>query len=83
MLPAKDRRGKTAWLGPLALVLGLASWFVPVGDGLAAIAVICGIGSIMTRGAHRVDWTAAVGFAAGAIQLYVALLLALLATVEI
>lgn len=69
-LPAKDRSGKSAWLGPIALYLGLVSWVAIVGGVIvAAAAVACGLGSIVTRAEYGVDWTAVAGTAAGTGQL--------------
>lgn len=73
---AKERRGKSAWLGPLALGLGLLCWVLPIGSEVAAATAIgCGIGSIATRREFRIDWTAVAGICAGAGQLYFALML--------
>lgn len=74
--PARSRMGKTAWLGPLALGLGLVCWLLPIGGEIAAACAIgCGTGSIVTRRDHRVDWTAVAGICAGVLQLYFALVL--------
>lgn len=74
--PAKDRPGKAAWLGPLALALGVLCWLAPIGsEVVAAGAIACGAGSIATRREYRIDWTAVAGISAGALQLYLALML--------
>lgn len=75
-LPAKDRPGIPAWLGPVALCLGLLSWVVPVGGiALGLVAVACGVVSVWTRGPYRVDGTAVAGAALGALQVVSSLLL--------
>lgn len=75
-LPAKERSGKSSWLGPVALGLGLLSWLLPVGGEVVAIvAVGCGTASIVTRRAFRIDWTAATGICVAAAQLFLALVL--------
>lgn len=74
--PAKDRAGKAAWLGPLALGLGLLCWLLPIGGEAVAVGAIgCGAGSIGTRREYRVDWTAVAGICAGGLQLFLALML--------
>ena len=75
-LPAKDRPGKGAWWGPVALGVGLLSWAVPgAGAGLAVVAVICGVLSVATRGAYRVDATALAGIGVAGLQIAVTLLM--------
>lgn len=76
--PAKDRPGRSAWLGPVALALALASWLFPFGEVVAVLAIITGGVSIATRREYRVDWTAAAGVCVGAAQLYFALMLGLM-----
>jgi len=74
--PTNDRPGKAAWLGPLALGLGVLCWLAPIGSEVVAAAAIgCGAGSIATRREHRIDWTAVAGISAGVLQLYLALML--------
>ncbi|MQA62949.1 MAG: hypothetical protein GEU86_15985 [Actinophytocola sp.] len=74
--PARDRPGKAAWLGPLALGLGLLCWLAPVGSELVASAAITsGAVSIVTRRGYRIDWAAAAGIFAGTLHLYVAVML--------
>ena len=73
-LPAKHRPGRSAWLGPASLALGLLAWAVPVaGSALAAVALVCGIISVRTRGAYRIDATALLGSVAGLGQLVLSL----------
>lgn len=73
-LPAAHRPGRSAWLGPASLGLGLLAWAVPgAGSALAAAAVVCGVASVRTRGAYRVDATALLGSAAGFCQLALSL----------
>lgn len=73
-LRARDRPGKVAWLGPIAVGLGLLSWLTPVGGPVvASVAVGCGVVSIVTRRPYRIDWTAVVGICLGAGQLALAL----------
>ncbi len=75
-LPARDRRGKLALLGPVSLGLGLLSWLTPfVGVAVAVVGIVCGVASILTRGEYRVDWTAGVGIALGGAQLFFELVL--------
>ena len=75
-LRARDRPGKAAWLGPIAVGLGLLGWLTPVGGVVvASIAVVCGVVSIVTRRPYRIDWTAVVGICLGAGQLFLALVL--------
>ncbi|WP_158852108.1 hypothetical protein [Saccharothrix deserti] len=75
-LPAKDRPGKDAWLGPIALCLGLLSWPTPAGGAvLAAGAVVCGVRSMTTKTEYRLDWTAVTGTGIGALQLLLSLML--------
>lgn len=78
--PAKDRTGKSAWLGPAALALALLSWVIPFGEVVAAAALASGGASIATRREYRVDWTAAAGIALAAVQLYLALLLTVMSS---
>jgi hypothetical protein len=73
-LRARDRPGNAAWLGPIAVGLGVLGWLAPVGGVVvAAVAVGCGVVSIVTRRPYRIDWTAVVGFCLGAGQLFLAL----------
>lgn len=73
--PAGDRSDRTVWLGPLALGLGLLCWLAPIaGEAVAAAAIASGAGSIATRREYRIDWTAVAGICAGALQLYLALM---------
>ncbi|ONI80177.1 hypothetical protein ALI22I_43040 [Saccharothrix sp. ALI-22-I] len=75
-LPAKDRPGKAAWLGPISLCLGLLSWPTPAGGPILAVsAVICGTLSMTTRTEYRLDWTAITGTTIGALQLLLSLML--------
>lgn len=75
-LPAKDRPGKRAWLGPVSLCLGVVSWAIPGGGTLiAAGAIACGVASMATRAEYRLDWTAITGTCAGAGQLPLSLML--------
>ncbi|WP_433869033.1 hypothetical protein [Saccharopolyspora sp. CA-218241] len=73
--PAKDRPGRQAWLGPLALGIGLGSWLVPGGIPVALVAVACGAWSVRTRGPYRIDGTAVAGAVAGGLQVLFSLLL--------
>ncbi|WP_447004097.1 hypothetical protein ACRAKI_31355 [Saccharothrix isguenensis] len=75
-LPAKDRPGRDAWLGPLSLCLGLLSWPIPVGGvALAVAAVACGALSMGTRTEYRLDWTAVTGTSVAVLQLLLSLML--------
>ena len=75
-LRARDRPGKGAWLGPIALGLAILSWLTPIGGPIVALAACgCGIVSIATRRPYRIDWTAAVGIGLGTGQLFLALVL--------
>jgi hypothetical protein len=75
-LRARDRPGKAAWLGPIAVGLGLLAWLTPLGGVVVALlAVGCGVVSIVTRRPYRIDWTAVVGICLGAGQLFLALVL--------
>ena len=75
-LPAKNRPGKLAWLGPISLCIGLVSWVVPGGGPIiAAAAVACGVVSVLTRGRYRVDGTAVAGICAGGLQVAFSLVL--------
>jgi hypothetical protein len=75
-LRARDRPGKAAWLGPIAIGLGLLCWLTPVGGvAVAAVAIGCGVVSVATRRPYRIDWTAVVGICLGAGQLFLALVL--------
>lgn len=75
-LPAKDRPGKSAWLGPVALCSGLVSWVAPGGGMvIALVAAACGVVSIRTRGPYRVDWIAVVGIGVAVLQALFSLLL--------
>lgn len=75
-LPARERSGKSSWLGPIALGLGLLSWVLPIGGEVVAIVAIgCGTASIVTRGEFRIDWTAVTGICVAAAQLFFALIL--------
>ncbi len=74
-LPAKDRPGKQAWLGPMSLLLGLVSWTLPVVSlPVAAVAIVCGAVSMSTSRQYRLDWTAVVGTGVGAARGLVSLL---------
>lgn len=75
-LPARDRRGKLAALGPVALGLGVLCWLTPlVGAIVAILAIACGVVSIVTRRMYRVDWTATTGICLGGAQLFFELVL--------
>jgi hypothetical protein len=75
-LPAKDRPGKDAWLGPVSLCLALLSWPVPAGGTvLAASAVACGVRSMTTKTEYRLDWTAVTGTCIGVLQFLLSLML--------
>lgn len=75
-LPARDRRGKLASLGLVSLGLGVLCWLLPfVGVVVAAVAIGCGIVSIVTRREYRIDWTAVVGICLGSAQLFFELVL--------
>lgn len=77
-LPAKDRHGRSAWLGPLSLFLGLVSWVAFAGGAIFGLAAVgCGVVSIATRAEYRVDWTAVAGAVVGAGQLLLSLMLLL------
>lgn len=74
-LPTKGRPGKQAWLGPVALCLGLLSWLAPVlGIPFALGAVTCGAVSMSSR-EYRIDWMAAAGVGIGLTQVLASLLL--------
>ncbi|MBE9375600.1 hypothetical protein IQ251_14195 [Saccharopolyspora sp. HNM0983] len=74
-LPAKDRPGRSAWLGPASLALGMLSWALPGGGAaLAAAALVCGVVSMRTRGAYRIDGTAVAGSGVAVGQLVMSLL---------
>ncbi|MQA08695.1 MAG: hypothetical protein GEU98_09135 [Pseudonocardiaceae bacterium] len=74
--PAKHRPGKSAWLGPVALLLALGSWATPLaGPAMALAATIAGAVSIATRRQFRIDWTAIAGIVTGLGQLLFALIL--------
>lgn len=75
VLPAKDRKGKAAWLGPASIALALVSWVVPFGWVVALAACACGALSIGTRREYRIDWTAVVGSCLGGAQVFVELVL--------
>ncbi|OZM72254.1 hypothetical protein CFN78_14620 [Amycolatopsis antarctica] len=81
-LPAKDRPGKQAWLGPVALALAVISWITPVaGPVVAGVAIACAGWSMFTAREYQVDWTAAVGAVVGLGQLgFAAVLFALSVT---
>lgn len=69
-LPARDRRGRFAALGSIALGLGVLSWLVPlVGAVVAVLAIVAGNVSILTRRDYRIDWTAVAGIGLGGAQL--------------
>lgn len=75
-LPARDRRGKLASLGPIALGLSVLSWLIPfVGVAVAAVAIALGVASILTRKEYRVDWTAGAAICVGGAQLFFELVL--------
>lgn len=75
-LPAKDRPGKDAWLGPVSLCLALLSWPIPLGGPVLALgAVACGVRSMTTKTEYRIDWTAAAGTCVGVLQLLLSLML--------
>lgn len=75
-LPAGDRPGKQALLGPTSLGLGLVSWVVPwLGWVVAVAAVVCGVVSMTTKIEYRLDWMAVVGALAGGAQLLFSLML--------
>jgi len=81
-LPAKDRPGRSGWLGPVALALAIICWIMPVGSTVVAgIAIVCALVSMSTEREYRIDWTAATGVAIGISQLTLsALLMALSAS---
>ncbi|MFB9904906.1 hypothetical protein [Allokutzneria oryzae] len=75
-LPAKDRPGVQAWLGPLSLGLGTVSWIVPGGNLVFVVAAcVCGVVSIATRKWYSVDWTAVAGICVALAQALLSLLL--------
>lgn len=79
-LPAGDRPGRGAWLGPVSLGLGLLSWPIPAGGAVvAAVAVACGVLSMTTQTQYRLDWTAVAGVSVGVLQLMLSLMLLVLA----
>jgi hypothetical protein len=81
-LPAKDRPGKAAWLGPVALCLGVLSWPIPAGGVVLAVgAVGCGVVSMATKTEYRLDWTAVAGVAVAVLQLLLSLMLLVMAAV--
>ncbi|MCT2584809.1 hypothetical protein [Actinophytocola gossypii] len=70
-LPARDRRGKLALLGPISLGVAVLSWLTPfLGIAVAAVAIILGVVSIVTRREYRIDWTAVAGISVGGAQLF-------------
>lgn len=61
--------------------MGLLCWLTPIGgEVVAAVAVGCGVGSVATRRAYRIDWTAVAGICAGGGHLYLALILFAIST---
>lgn len=75
-LPAKDRPGKDAWLGPISLCLALLSWPIPAGGTVMAVgAVACGTLSMATKTEYRLDWTAVTGTCLAVLQLLLSLML--------
>jgi len=75
-LPAKDRPGKDAWLGPISLCLALLSWPLPAGGTVLAVgAVACGVLSMATKTEYRLDWTAVTGTSVAVLQLLLSLML--------
>lgn len=77
-LPAGSGPGWHAWLGPVALGLGLLSWLVPlVGTPIALVAAALGGLSMTTRTEFRIDATAVAGVTVAAGQLLLALVLLL------
>ncbi|SFT71400.1 hypothetical protein SAMN04487904_106148 [Actinopolyspora lacussalsi subsp. righensis] len=77
-IPARHRPGPYAWLGPVALCLGIASWVLLVPGVVCAVgAVVCGAASVTTRGDHRLDITALLGIALGAAHVLVSIMLLL------
>ena len=75
-LPAKDRPGRDAWLGPISLCLALLSWPIPAGGtALAVGAVACGVLSMTTKTEYRLDWTAVTGTSVAVLQLLLSLML--------
>lgn len=75
-LPAKDRPGKDAWLGPISLCLAVLSWPIPAGGPVLAVgAVACGVRSMTTRTEYRLDWTAVTGTSVAVLQLLLSLML--------
>ncbi|NUT51937.1 MAG: hypothetical protein HOV94_32290 [Saccharothrix sp.] len=80
-LPAKDRPGKDAWLGPISLCLALLSWPIPAGGPVLAVgAVACGVRSMTTKTEYRLDWTAVAGTGIAALQLLLSLMLLVMST---
>ncbi|GAA1296225.1 hypothetical protein GCM10009634_51360 [Saccharothrix xinjiangensis] len=80
-LPAGDRPGRGAWLGPLSLGLSLLSWPIPAGGAaVAVVAVGFGVLSMSTQTQYRVDWTAVVGLSIGLLQLLLSLMLLVMTT---
>lgn len=77
-LPAGDRPGRQAWLGPASVILGLVSWPIPAaGPFIAAVAIALGILSMTIRTEYRIDWTAVAGVVVGTGQLGLSMLLSL------
>jgi hypothetical protein len=77
-LPAGNRPGRHAWLGPAALAMGLLSWLIPVAGAVIALAaLVCGLVSMSTLTEYRIDWTAALGATVAAGQLLLSLVLVL------
>jgi len=75
-LPAGDRPGRQAWLGPASLALGLLSWPIPVvGVYIALAAIALGVLSMAVGTEYRLDWTAVTGLVVGTGQLALSLLL--------
>lgn len=74
--PAGDRPGRSAWLGPGSLFLGLLSWLFPIGGApLALAAIVLATVSMTTLTRFRIDWTAVVGLCLGVGQALLSLAL--------
>jgi hypothetical protein len=79
-LPAKDRPGRDAWLGPISLCLALLSWPIPAGGPVLAVgSVACGVWSMATKTEYRLDWTAVTGTCVAGLQLLLSLMLLVMA----
>lgn len=76
---ARPDSSRHAWLGPLALSLGLVSLLIPIlGAPIGVAAIVAGT-LALRRGHGRTDWMAVTGVVAASIQIALSVFL-LLAT---